>query len=262
MPRALQLVSGFFTAAGAGTNVVTPSGGDTFTVPSFDMSAPAWLEQAWASNTADDFVRIRSARMHDANQGIRMQITGLSRQPLLPYGMNQQLYPVDTPTVEIDATGAGSDAISALYSYSDLPGISARLANWADVAPRIIEVMGCDVLVSAAAAIGAYSPGVAINSAFDNFEAGSDYALLGYQVASPCLSIAVIGQDTGNLKVGGPGFQTAPLTQDWFVQLANKTGRPCIPIIAANNKGSTLVSQVDNTAHAAQHVTLILAQLG
>lgn len=262
MPRALQLISGFFTAAGAGTNVVTPSGGDTFTVPSFDMSSPAWLEQAWATNTADDFVRIRSARMHDANQGLRLMTTGLSRQPLLSYGMNQRLYPVDTPTVEIDATGAGSDAISALYSYSDLPGISARLANWPDIESRIVEVSGVDVLVSAAAAIGAYSPGVAINSAFDNFEAGSDYALLGYLVSSPCLSLAVIGQDTGNLKVGGPGFQAAPLTQDWFIRLSQQTNRPCIPIIAANNKGSTLVSQVDNTAHAAQHVTLIMAQLG
>jgi hypothetical protein len=262
MPRALQLISGFATAAGAGTNVVTPSPGDTFTVPSFDMSAPAWLEQVWASNTADDFVRVRSARMHDANQGIRLMIAGFGRQPLLPYGMSQKLYPVDTPTVEIDATGAGSDAISALYSYSDLPGINPRLASWADIQPRIIEVMGCDVLVSAAAAIGSYSPGVAINSAFDNFEAGSDYALLGYVTSSPCLSIAVIGQDTGNLKVGGPGLQAAPLTQDWFITLSEKSGKACIPVIAANNKGSTLVSQVDNTAHAAQHVTLILAQLG
>lgn len=261
MPRALQLVSGFATAAGAGTNVVTPSPGDTFTVPSFDMSAPAWLEQTWATATADDFVRIRSPRMHDANQGLRLMTAGQARQPMLPYGMNQQIYPVDTPIVEIDATGAGSDAISVLYSWSDLPGIQARLASWSDVQPRITEVSGVDVLVSAAAAIGSYSPGVAINSAFDNFEAGSDYALLGYIMSSPALALAVIGQDTGNLKVGGPGLQAAPLTQDWFVTLSEKCGRPCIPIIAANNKGSTLVSQVDNTAHAAQHVTLIMAQL-
>lgn len=262
MPRAIQLISGFATAAGAGTNVVTASPSDTFTVPSFDTNSPAWLEQVWATATADDFVRIRSARMHDANQGLRLMTTGQSRQPMLPYGMNQLLYPVDTPTVEIDATGAGSDAISAIYSYSDLPGINPRLAMWADIQSRVIEVSGVDVLVSAAAAIGSYSPGVAINSAFDNFEAGSDYALLGYIVSSPILSLAIIGQDTGNLKVGGPGLQAAPLTQDWFVTLSERCGRPCIPIIAANNKGSTLVSQVDNTAHAAQHVTLIMAQLG
>lgn len=262
MGRALQLVSGFFTAAGAGTNIVTPSPGDTFTVQSFDVNSPAWIEQAWATATADDFVRIRSPRMHDANQGLRLMTTGISRQPLIPYGMNQLLYPVDTPTVEIDATGAGSDAISVLYSYSDLPGINARLANWADVQPRIIEVSGVDVLVSACAAIGSYSPGVAINSFLDNFEAGSDYALLGYIVSSPTLSLAISGQDTGNLKVGGPGLQSAPLMQDWFVRLSVQSGRACIPIIAANNKGSTLVSQVDNTAHAAQHVTLIMAQLG
>lgn len=262
MPRAIQLISGFATAAGAGTNVVTPSPGDTFTVQSFDLSSKAYLEQVWATATANDFVRIRSPRMHDVAQGLRLMTLGQSRQPMLPYGMNQQLYPVDLPTVEIDATGAGSDAISAIYSYDDLPGTQQRLAAWSDVQPRIIEVSGVDVLVSAAAAIGSYSPGVAINSAFDNFEAGSDYALLGFIVSSPCLSLAVVGQDTGQLKVGGPGLQAAPLTQDWFVTLSEKSGRPCIPIIAANNKGSTLVSQVDNTAHAAQHVTLIMAQLG
>lgn len=262
MPRALQLVTGFFTAAGAGTNIVTPSPGDTFTVPSFNITSPAWLEQVWATATADDFVRLRSARMHDANQGLRLQTIGQARQPMLPYGMNQQIYPVDTPTVEIDATGAGSDAISVLYSWSDLPGTQPRLANWSDVQSRIIEVSGVDVNVSAAAAIGSYSPGVAINSAFDNFEAGSDYALLGYIVSSPTLSVSIIGPDTGALRVGGPGLQSAPLTQDWFITLSQKSGRACIPIIAANNKGATLVSQVDNTAHAAQHVTLIMAQLG
>lgn len=258
----MQLITGFFTAGGAGTNTVTPSPGDTFTVQSFDVSAPAYLENVWASSTADDFIRIRSPRMHDANQGLRLMTSALARQPLLPYGMNQSLYPVDTPIVEIDATGAGSDAVSAIYSYTDLPGVQPRLAAWADIQPRIIDVSGVDVLVSAAAAIGSYSPGVAINSAFDNFEAGSDYALLGYVVSSAVLSIAVAGQDTGNLKVGGPGFNAAPLTEDWFVRLSAGSGRPCIPVIAANNKGSTLVFQVDNTAHAAQHVSLIMAQLG
>jgi hypothetical protein len=262
MGQAMQLISGFATAAGAGTNVVTPSPGDNFTVQSFDNSSAAYLEQVWATATADDFIRIRSARMHDVAQGLRLMTTGQARQPMIPYGMNQRLYPVDLPIVEVDATGAGSDAVSAIYSYADLPGVSQRLAAWADIQPRIIEVSGVDVLVSAAAAIGSYSPGVAINSTFDNFEAGSDYALLGYIVSSPCLSLIVVGQDTGQLKVGGPGLQSAPLTQDWFVSLSQKTGRPLIPVIAANNKGSTLVAQVDNTAHAAQHVSLIMAQLG
>jgi hypothetical protein len=262
MSGAIQLVTGFFTAAGAGTNIVTPSIGDSTAIPNFDKSNPAYLEQLWATNTADDWVRWRTARGHDIAQGIRLQVAGLARQPLLPMELEQGVWPADTPFIEIDATGAGSDALSLLYYYTDYPSIDQRLASWADISSRIKSVTAVDVLVSACAAIGQYSPGVTINSAFDNFEADADYALLGYVVASPVLSIAVFGQDTGNLKVGGPGYQSAPLTYDWFVRLSEQTGRPCIPLIAANNKGSPQVLQVDNTAHAAQHVSLIMAQLG
>ena len=262
MSGALQLVTGFFTAAGAGTNAVTVSPGDSLAIPNFDLNSPAYLEEVWASSTADDFIRWRSARGHDIAQGIRLQTAGLARQPLLPPELEQQVWPGDTPFIEIDATGAGSDAVSLLYYYTSFPSIDQRLASWSDVAPRVKSVSAVDVLVSACAAIGSYSPGVAINSTFDNFQADSDYALLGYVVASPVLSIAVVGQDTGNLKVGGPGFNGAPLTQSWFIRLSESTGRPCIPIIAANNKAGTQVVQVDNTAHAAQHVSLIMAQLG
>lgn len=258
---ACQLVAGFFTAGAAGTGAATPNGGDTFTVQNFALSDQAFLDEIWANGASTDFVRVRSPRMHDANQGIRLRVNGIVGVPLLPQDAGNQLYPSDTLIVEIDETAAATGAIALLNYYNNLPGVAARLATWAEVSPRIKQISGCDVTVGAIGAIGAYSAGNAINSLFDNFQAGADYALLGYVTSASRLAIAVQGQDTGNLKVGGPGIADARTTSDWFVRMSSRSGRPYIPVINANNKGSTNVFQADNAASAAMNVTLILAEL-
>ena len=261
MPRAIQQLNGFFTAGAAGTGVATPMTGDTFTVPSVTPGTPSRLEQVWATGASTDFVRIRSPRMHDANQGLRLRVGATTQLPLLPWSVDQPLFPLDTPIVEIDETAAATGAIGVIYEYEDLPGVNPRLATWDEVDPRIINVMGCDVSVGAIGAIGAYSAGNALNSLFDNFEAGYDYAWLGYEVAAARHAISLSGPDTSFLKVGGPGALQPQVTSDWFQRAARITGRAFIPIIAANNKQSTLVFQTDNAASAATNVTLILAQL-
>ncbi len=135
--------------------------------------------------------------------------------------------------------------------------MQARLATWPEISGRIDQVSGVDVLLGAISAIGQYSAGNAINSLFDNFQAGSDYAVLGYTTAASRLSIAIQGQDTGNLKIGGPGIADARTTSDFFIRMSERSGLPYIPIIAANNKGSTNVFQADNAASAAVNVPLI-----
>lgn len=261
MPRAFQVVSGFFTAGAAGTGVATPMSGDTFTVPSINPNSVARLENLWANGASTDFVRVRSPRMHDANQGIRLQVGATVPEPLLPWSADQPIYPLDTPTVEIDETAAATGAISLLYEYDDLPGSAPRLATWDEINPRVAQIMGCQVNLSAIGAIGQYSAGNALNGNFDNFEAGRDYALLGYTTAASRLTIAVSGPDTGFLKMGGPGIADPRTTMEWFQRIARITGRPFIPVIAANNKGATNVFQTDNAASAAVNVTLILAML-
>jgi hypothetical protein len=259
MPNAVQLVSTFFTAVGAGTSIVSPSPGDIVTVPSFSNPSGR-LEQIWASGATVDFIRVRSPRLHDANQGLRIWIGGNPRRRLLPWGMDETLYSSDTPIVEIDATGAGSNGLCMQYAFDDLPGVQPRLASWAEVQPRILHVMGCEVDVTSGA-IGAYGASAALNSVFDNFEAGADYALLGYTLSVACLAIAVTGKDTGNLKIGGPGDTDAFQTSDYFIRQSNESGRARIPIIAANNRASTILQNVDIAAATATKVTLLLAQL-
>lgn len=260
MPNAIQTIAGFFTAAGAGTNVATPAPGDSFQVPSFDLSSKAYLEQLWTRGTTVDFIRFRSPRLHDANQGIRVRIGGTQMRSLLPWANQEVLYPSDAPIVEIDATGAGTDMVMAQYGYDDLPGVAPRLAMWSDVEPRIQHIMGCEVDVTSGA-IGAWGNGAALNSSFDNFEAGQDYAWLGYTLTGGCAAIAMTGKDTGNLKIGGPGADDNYESTNYFVNWSEQVGKPRIPVIAANNRGSTLLQNVDFAAATATKVTLYLAEL-
>jgi len=261
MPQAYVLNAGFFTGAGAGSGVATPMAGDSFNIQNF-VNGAAYLENIWASGASTDWVSIKSSKMADANQGIRLITKAALADPLLPWGNGQLMYSGDTPTVTIDVTAAATGAIATLTSYTDLPGSQPRMGSWADVQPRIRNISGVEVDLGAVAAIGQYSAGVAINSTFDNFKADTDYALLGYETAASVLALAIAGQDTGNLKVGGTGIADPKVTSQWFVNISERIGKPMIPIIAANNKASTLVYQTDGSAAAAQHVGLIFAELG
>ncbi len=120
--------------------------------------------------------------------------------------------------------------------------------------------MGCEVTVTSGA-IGAWGASAAVNSTFDNFEAGANYALLGYLVRTACLGVAITGKDTGNLKIGGPGSDDPLETRNYFVAWDRLTPQPRIPIIQANNRGSTVVQNVDIAAGTVSIVTLFLAQL-
>jgi len=259
MPRTLQTMAGFFTAAGAGTNPATPAPGDSFAVASF-TNGRAYLENVSASGATTDFVRMRSPRLHDANQGLRLFTGATKQRNLLPWGMNETLYSSDVPTVEIDATAAGSGGILLTYGYDDLNGGNPRLDVWPSIQPRIVHVSGVEVDVTSGA-IGAWGNSAPINGLFDNFEAGADYAWLGWMCNAPCLGIALTGKDTSNFKVGGPGDGDPIKTREYWINASSETGRPFIPIIAANNKAGTILQNVDSAAGTVVKVTLILAQL-
>jgi hypothetical protein len=261
MGRAIQMLTGTVNAGGAGYNTVTVSPGSSFAVAAGVSEGAIFLEQLWAKGTTTDQVQVFSPRMHDNNVGIRLQTGTTLNRRLLPWGADQQLYPADLPTVQTHATGAAQSGIGLLYEYIDLPGAQGRYATWDDVDPRIEQIYGQQVAVTSAAAIGTYGASVALNAATDNFRANRDYALLGYTVNVACLAIAVTGPDTSNYAVGGPGDPDPVWTMEYFKRASIETGRPFIPIIAANNRAATFVTAVDTAASTAVNVSLTLALL-
>lgn len=261
MPRTLQLIAGYVNAAGAGFNTVTAAPGDSFTVAAGTNEGAINLEQLWGAGAVCDMLRVYSPRMHDNVQGIRVQVGTTKYRPLLPWDADQPLYPADTPTFQTDATGAGATGLLALYEYLDLPGGNQRLATWDDINPRVEQLSYVEVDATGNATAGQWGTGVAINANNDNFKANRDYAVMGYTVNAACLGVSIVGPDTSNYRIGGAGDPDPVFTKDLFRRAAMETGRPFIPIIAANNKGGTLVQIVDTAASTAVHVSLALALL-
>lgn len=260
MPRTLQTVAGHATTSLTVITPFTPNSGDSFNVANFAASAAAHLSDMWGDVIDTTYIRLRSPRMHDQAQGIRMRLPAASPAPV-NMGVPQPLFPGDSLLFEVGTTAAAALAVGAFtIEYDDLPGGNPRLAAWADIQSRIVNIAGVEVDITAAAVAGDWSAGRAINADFDNLKANVDYAILGFTVPLETAVVAVAGPDTSNYKIGAPGTGRADKDSYAFVELAGRIGGPAIPIINANNKGATLCYAAPTSA-AAVDVTFMLAEL-
>lgn len=254
------------TIAGRATNpaaltALTADTGDTFTVQQFNPGAKAVLEQAWAAEATPGVLRIRTPKMHDFAQNLRLTVPSAVATALLPLEFEQPVFAQDVLTVEIAGGGAETDVGCIQLYYSDVPGASQRLALWEQVKPRIVNILVNEVDTTGAATLGDWSAGTAINASFDNLKANTDYAVLGYTTSVGVAAVALAGPDTSNFKVGGPGGLQPIDTRGWFVRMSQQHGTPHIPIINSANKQGTLSFQVSNAAGATNNVAWMLAQL-
>ena len=261
MGQAIEVVSGYATNPGATITQLTSSPGNTFTPRSFATTDKAYLLNVWTENATGGLLRIRSPRMHDNQQGIRLQIPPADQVQLLPLQAWQQIYPVDPVIVEMTGGGAETDILSALYYYPNLPGVQANLAAWTDIQPRIVNLAGVEVDIPTGGAVGQYVGQTALNASFQNLKAGESYAILGYTVSKAFATLRITGPDTGNLGVAGPGSTNSWLTSGWFVDLNQALGVPTIPIVQANNAAGTILDVLDTTSAETRTVSLILAEL-
>lgn len=255
------LTTGRVTNPGAALTAVTNNTGDTLQIPSFNKSSPAYIENVWAHEATPGVLRIRSPKMHDNVQGLRLTVPVNTAVPLLPQDADQPVVTLDTLLVELSGGAAETDvAVLSMY-ISDMDGASQNLSTWEQIAPRVVNLLTNEVDCTAPPTIGNWSAGNALNSTFDQLHATSSYAVLGYEVSAACAAIAISGPDTSQLKIGGPGTTDPLATRDYFVRLSRDSGRPHIPVIKQANKGATTVFTLSASAPAAINVGLILAEL-
>lgn len=261
MGLGFEVVAGSATNPGAAFTALTAGTGNSFSIRSADANTDIFLDDQWAKGGTAGVFRIRSPRMHDNVSGLGFPYTINAPRSFLERVPAQPLYPVDTLIPEITGGAAETDVGLFTVYYESITGLAANLATWDEVNSRTKNILTNQVNVSAAGSLGAWSAGTAINATEDKLHADGSYALLGWESTIGVAAIAVAGTDTGNLRCGGPS-PTEPLeTRDWFIRKAQETGRPYIPIIKANNKGTTLVYQLDNLAGAANLTFLCLAEL-
>ena len=261
MGLAMEVIGGFATNAGATITACTPATGDAFAVRNFVNPQGAHLLNLWARGVTAGVARIRSPRLHDNVQGIRVQYAAADPVPLLDKLQRQLLYAQDTLTVEISGGGAETDSLSYLSYYEDLPGSSARLIRPAEFRARLRNVMTTEVTMTTGATLGSWGGSVAINSTFDQFKANTDYAILGYVLATAVTTLGIRGPDFGNLRLGGPGTTSRIETRDWFVSLSEQYDIAAIPVFNAANKAGTLVDCLSNLAGTSIVADLICAEL-
>jgi hypothetical protein len=210
---------------------------------------------------AGGFTRTRSPRLHDNVNGIENIYDAATVRALLTGYERETLYPQDTLTYEITGDAGDTDGLTSLLYYEDLPGTSARLYNWAEIAPRVLHEMRALVAITTGGTKGNYGGATPINSLQDQFKANTDYAIVGYKTDHELQSVGIRSSDFGNLRVGGPGCKEAIETRDWFVRLNEDIGLPAIPVFNAANKANTLVDVIANTTGTAVNLSIIMLEL-
>jgi len=260
---ALDMVSGFATAPGAGPVALTMAAGDSLAVRATTVAKNIRLLNFWGQVQAAGFFRVRSPRFSDNIQGIRSQLQTATAQPCMPLGYSEALISQDLLIAEIGGSGVGGNIESAsmLVWYDSDFAPDANFLDSATMRQRAVKMVTVRT-THAFGATGGYSGQVAINSTDDNAKNGKTYAVLGYNLSAACCSIALRGVDTGNLRCGGPGFITSPyLTEHWFVRLSDEYGIKCIPTIQWSNKAGIFVDGVQNQAAAAVTAQWFLVEL-
>lgn len=239
---------------------VTVAPGDSLTVRSFSPPATAYLDDIIVKGGQSVTARLTSPYLHDTTRGITViSAQAPSVRTLSRYG-SQQLSSQDAMGLQALSGAANSTMVALLNYYTDLGASDARLHSWGDIAGLVGDIKPVEVDAAASATIGAWNDTI-ITTTENLLRANTDYAVLGYIVDVAVGVVALKGQDTGNLRVGGPGSLLSFATSEYFVDKSNATGRPYIPVINAANVNNTVVSLGDNAASTAVKVQLQLAEL-
>jgi hypothetical protein len=257
----INVITGRVTNPGATLTALTANTGDSFTVKSFSFSDRAVILDAWAQAATPGVFRIRSPRLHDVSQGIRLRTVQNTARSLLPAGMEQKLAPQDVLTVEGSGGGAEVDVFgfSVYYASGDLP--AARLITEQEYEARIVNIFGAEVQVTTSATAGQYGGSTALNATFDVWKRNVDYAILGIMSDTAGCTVGITGPDTGQTRIGAP-MATEPLqSHDYFVQLARFNNLPLIPVINAANIATTFIDCASTSVSATVNFTVICAEL-
>jgi hypothetical protein len=264
MGAALELLSGYVTAPGATLTGLTMGAGNSNTVRNAPLDRKISLLQCWAMSQGAGILRVRSPKMHDNVQGVRLGVAAANGEPLLPWGVKQELFAQDQLTLELSGSAVAGDIEMAgfLVHYEELPGVSARFAKLEDIKGKVKNIFTVENTLALGTA-GGYSGEEAINAEFDLLKANTDYALLGYLVSANAGCVRWRGADVGNLGVGGPAIAgRRAITERWFVKLSQVFDLALIPIFNAANKAGILVDGMQDENGTDITVTSIFAELG
>lgn len=261
MGKAL-IVDGGVATVGAGPvrTAVVAGAGSSFTVRNSAFSSEIHLIDVWRQSAHAGEVIITSPKLVPVSNGIDINTpTGLA-DFLFPGPPFQKLVPQDTLTIQDNGTAADVDLVCIQTYYDDLPGVDMQLKMPGDISGVTDFVFGWPVAAGSGAAAGDQESNL-ITITEDSSSANLWYAVLGYVVDTAIGAVGIKGVDTSQTFIGGPGDINPRFTRMYFAELSLRTGKPCIPLFNAANKGNTNIVGIDHAADNDVNVTMILAQL-
>jgi hypothetical protein len=278
MPPVLTSVAAFKQSlTGGAFEALAAATGDSLSIIDYPSGSNAYVEEVISGNSAHKMeVAIYSPRFGDNQYGLRMQhqfnptLSGADGEPqlILAQPVDVPVYSTDVLNVQVNGTASDNANVVLQLYYENVQGAGSRLATWEQIRGQIMRsndyasrTLAIEVTVTPGAT-GNYGTSVALNANDDRLQADFDYALLGFTVDQPVLSIGIRGPDTGFYRIPMPGSWNSRVTASWFVDQDQQRPTPHIPIINSNNKATTFLDGLSSANAGATKVSLLLAQLG
>lgn len=260
MGKALEVVTGIVTAPGGGGATATVCSGNTFTVR--DTKKKVRMLDIWCTKQGQGTVRLTSPFLHDAVVG--MGFVAPSGSSILMRGQSMELQSQDTITMTIDGSATAGDIEhgSYLVYYEDLPGISGKFINAAELKRRMIDTYVSQNTLALTTG-GCYTGSETINAEEDQLKANTDYAILGCTVGVAAIhAVAWEGPDWGNLKIAMPVIAGEQWHNSFFFkELAEAHNLPLIPVFNSSNKSLTTIEGVVQESGTDLIVSTVMARL-
>jgi hypothetical protein len=274
MGRALVLTtaSKANTTGGTFADTLTANTNDALAVANFNDGEANLLEM-WGNDSTStmevQMIYTRPQSTHDQSHGLRVQNASLlagqaakvGAQEYLPGKVGFQLYKSDTAVVQVTSTAADNVAVSWNILYDDLPGAAGVFISPSQAAQLQNSIVGINVAAVTSATRGAYGASRAFNADDARLHANTWYAIIGYTLAAPIMTVSLIGPDWGGQRIGGPGDPLTFRTGSWFMDQSDKWQKPLIPCFNSNNVGNVNVALADVAASSTPGLDFILYEL-
>jgi hypothetical protein len=239
---------------------VTMAAGNSNVVRQFTQGTKASLEHIARQGATAGSWRILSSSLHDNVRGITYKFAETPSTLVLPDYVGEPLQSGDTLTIQGTGGTNETEVGSITVYYQDVLGLAAKLYMWEDIAGAIEHVKPLEVDVSIGGTAGNWTDQL-FTTTDGQQKADRKYAVLGWVTDTALCAVAVYGGETGNVRMGGPGPTSGLSTSHWFIDESKRMGTPHIPVISANNFGSTYVSTLTTATSGTAVVSLTLALL-
>lgn len=259
--RNIELLVATATAAASGGTAAAAVTGDSLVVKN---AKQARILAAWVDMQAAGYVQIVRPSGHDTTRDYRARVPASEIEMILALGLPLEVEPQETLSITLAEAGTAGDVatLAMLMEYDDLNGVNQRLMDWPDLQKKIEKIVTIDCTLAMAVGPAFAASEELITAESDLLKANRDYAVIGYRVATECAAVYIRGQDTGNVRIGGPGNDlNGELTCQWFAMLSRAFNRPMIPVINSGNKGNTYFGGHQDENEADVSVSWILALL-